>query len=106
VKALFALFLFGCASAAPSRCTTPSSHACTAEQIDRYLAACVDPETALVIHCEQAVAAAPACVACLKAPDGPFVEAPGRVAPNDTACKTRGCAECRDLRAVAKLFCS
>jgi hypothetical protein len=98
------LLLVGCAS--PIVCRTPSSHACTAAQIDRYLAACVAPETAIVIHCEQAVAAAPACMACLRAPDGPLKESPGQIAPNRSACEAHGCARCDDLRDVALLFCS
>jgi hypothetical protein len=98
------VFVAGCAS--PALCRTPSSHACTPAQIDRYLAACVTPETALVIRCEQARAAAPACVACLRAPDGPFKEAPGELTTNPAACETHGCARCDDLRGVALLFCS
>ena len=96
---------------------------CTTADIDGYIAACLAPETALVIKCQQFTAAHPACVDCLRASDGrgPLREHPGGVDLNFAGCielsRTSGaggatCDPCVDqgdlatnLRAVAPLFC-
>lgn len=94
---------------------------CTTADIDGYIAACLAPETALVIKCQQFAAAHPTCIDCLRTADGrgPLVERPGGVDINFAGCLElspgsagAACDPCTDqgdlatnLRAVAPLFC-